>query len=209
MNQTDEKLRVAAIDALQNATRRNAAEAAILDLGHAHYAGSIPDFGVWVRLVAEDLVANDYKGSLPDFHQVYENVSRRWQVSQKLPSDANRITPIEETNTPGPELKSSAPSGLRNGVAQLLEELNSYIADSIKATLRNWLAPGDGPDATFLNRVSDRSLAMVLLATRELAKPQSRSLLAESTTNWGCCAKASLSALTGPGSSRNMLVIPR
>jgi SpoVK/Ycf46/Vps4 family AAA+-type ATPase len=131
MNQTDEALRTAAIDALRNAERQTAAEAAITDLGYAHYANGLPDFGIWVRLVAEDIVESDYKGSLPDFHKVYEKASRRWQVSQILPSNADGHARLEETKAPGPEPVAS--SGSSNGLAQLLAELNSYIGlDSIK-----------------------------------------------------------------------------
>ena len=91
MDKTDEALRAAAIDALLNATRQTAAEAAITDLGYAHYANGLSDFGVWVRMVAEDLVEHDYKGSLPDFQKVYERVSRRWQVSHASPAEADVI----------------------------------------------------------------------------------------------------------------------
>jgi len=91
MNQTDEVLRTAAIDALRNAARQTAAEAAITDLGFAHYANGLPDFGMWVRMVTEDIVESDYKGSLPDFHKVYEKASRRRQVSQVLPLNANSL----------------------------------------------------------------------------------------------------------------------
>lgn len=131
MDKTDEALRTDAIDALRNATRQTAAEAAITDLGYAHYANGLPDFGVWVRMVAEDLVEFDYKGSLPDFQKVFERVSRRWQVSHASPSEADMVTHLEETKAPGSEPTES--SGPPNGLAQLLAELNSYIGlDSIK-----------------------------------------------------------------------------
>jgi hypothetical protein len=131
MNQTDEVLRTAAIDALRNAARQTAAEAAITDLGFAHYANGLPDFGMWVRMVTEDIVESDYKGSLPDFHKVYEKASRRRQVSQVLPLNANRPARLEETKAPRSEPVAS--SGSSNGLVQLLAELNSYIGlDSIK-----------------------------------------------------------------------------
>jgi SpoVK/Ycf46/Vps4 family AAA+-type ATPase len=164
MNQTDEALRTAAIDALRSAARQTAAEGAITDLGYAHYANGRPDFGIWVRMVTEDIVESDYKGSLPDFHKVYEKASRRWQVSQVLPLDANRLARLEETKTTGSEpVTSSGPSGI---FAQLLAELNSYIGlDSIKRdveTLVSSLEMDRMRRAASL-KVPDRSLHMVFV----------------------------------------------
>ena len=164
MDKTDEALRTSAIDALRNATRQTAADAAITDLGYAHYANGLPDFGVWVRMVAEDLVEYDYKGSLPDFQKVFEKVSRRWQVSHASPSGPDVIAHLEKTKTPGSEPTGS--SGPSNGLARLLAELNSYIGlDSIKReveTLVSALEMDRMRRAASL-KVPDRSLHMVFV----------------------------------------------
>ena len=164
MDKTDEALRAAAIDALRNATRQAAAEAAITDLGYAHYANGLPDFGLWVRMVAEDLVEYDYKGSLPDFQKVYEKVSRRWQVSHASPSEADVITPLAETKTLGSE--STGSSGPSNGLAQLLAELDSYIGlDSIKSDIETLVSSleMDRMRRAASLKVPDRSLHMAFV----------------------------------------------
>ena len=164
MNQTDEALRAAAIDALRDSTRQTAAVAAITDLGYAHYANGPRDFGLWVRMVAEDLVEIDYKGSLPDFQKVFERVSRRWLVSQPPPSETNAIALMEEVPASGSEPTGS--SGPSNGLAQLLAELNSYIGlDSIKRdveTLVSSLEMDRMRRAANL-KVPDRSLHMAFV----------------------------------------------